>query len=59
MKIVILKKIPQNEGRHQDRYIKGIQVRTDFRAGWQCTACEGQAIGNNLIKSKCDYCMLG
>jgi hypothetical protein len=37
----------------------GIHVKTGIHSGdWRCTACEGQAIGSNLIKPKCDYCEL-
>jgi hypothetical protein len=37
----------------------GIHVKTGLHAGdWRCTACQGQAIGSNLIKPKCDYCEL-
>jgi hypothetical protein len=59
MKKMILKNKPKNVYQNQSGNAKAIHVRTDFHAGWQCTACEGQAIGNNLIKSKCDYCILG
>jgi len=52
--------IPPPVAKHPDKSPSvGIRVKTGLLAGdWRCTACQGQAIGSNLIKPKCDYCEL-
>ena len=57
----ILSKPMRTIGKKRAEYspCAGIHVKTGLHSGaWRCTACEGQAIGSNLIKPNCDYCEL-
>ena len=59
MKINRLPLIPMVEECTVGSSSVGIHVKTDIHAGdWRCTACEGLANGSDLIKPKCDYCVL-
>jgi hypothetical protein len=59
MKRSITSKLPKMERRGGYSLCKGLPVKTGIRSGeWRCTACQGQAVGSNLIKPKCDYCEL-
>jgi hypothetical protein len=52
-------KISIGEKSIEDSRCAGVLVKTDIHSGaWRCTACQGQAVGSDLIKPKCDYCEL-
>ncbi len=54
----IAKPVIINKEKHADYSRRaGVHVQTSIQAGaWLCTACAGEAQGNDLIKPKCEYC---
>ena len=35
----------------------GLKVRSGLRAGqWSCTSCQGEVLGDQLFRPRCDFC---